>query len=90
MVFGHQQYRLYYYLDPLGFEGSKPTDPDESPIKGAVFIHHGSTVRTSHKPCQSSGFLIVTKIWVVVKIVVLFWVLIIVRHLILRVPKKGP
>ena len=29
-------------------------------------------------------------IWVVVKIVVLFWVLIIIRHLIFRVPKKGP
>ena len=29
-------------------------------------------------------------IWVVVKIMVLFWVLIIVRHLIFRVPKKGP
>ena len=28
--------------------------------------------------------------WVVVKIMVLFWVPIIVRHLIFRVPKKGP
>ena len=29
-------------------------------------------------------------IWVVVKIMVPFWVLIIIRHLIFRVPKKGP
>ena len=29
-------------------------------------------------------------IWVVVKILVLFWVLIIIRHLLFRVPKKGP
>ena len=28
--------------------------------------------------------------WVVVKIMVPFWVLIIIRHLIFRVPKKGP
>ena len=28
--------------------------------------------------------------WVVVKIMVPFWVPIIIRHLILRVPKKGP
>ena len=29
-------------------------------------------------------------IWVVVKIMVPFWVLIIIRHLLFRVPKKGP
>ena len=29
-------------------------------------------------------------IWVVVKIMVPFWVPIIIRHLIFRVPKKGP
>ena len=29
-------------------------------------------------------------IWVVVKIRVLFWVPIIIRHLLFRVPKKGP
>ena len=29
-------------------------------------------------------------IWVVVKIMVPLWVLIIIRHLIFRVPKKGP
>ena len=29
-------------------------------------------------------------IWVAVKIIVPFWVPIIVRHLIFRVPKKGP
>ena len=29
-------------------------------------------------------------IWVVVKIKVLFWVPIIIRHLLFRVPKKGP
>ena len=29
-------------------------------------------------------------IWVVVKTRVPFWVLIIIRHLLLRVPKKGP
>ena len=29
-------------------------------------------------------------IWMVVKIMVPFWVLILVRHLIFRVPKKGP
>ena len=29
-------------------------------------------------------------IWVVVKIRVSFWVLIIIRHLVFRVPKKGP
>ena len=29
-------------------------------------------------------------IWVVVKIMIPFWVLIIIRHLIFRVPKKGP
>ena len=28
--------------------------------------------------------------WVVVKIMVPFWALIIIRHLIFRVPKKGP
>ena len=31
-----------------------------------------------------------TTIWVVVKIMVPFWVPIIVRHLLFRVPKKGP
>ena len=31
-----------------------------------------------------------TGTWVVVKIMVPFWVPIILRHLILRVPKKGP
>ena len=31
-----------------------------------------------------------TPIWVVVKIRVPFWVLIIIRHLIYRAPKKGP
>ena len=29
-------------------------------------------------------------IWVVVKIMVSFWVPIIIRHLLFRVPKKGP
>ena len=29
-------------------------------------------------------------IWVVVTIMVPFWVLIIIRHLLFRVPKKGP
>ena len=29
-------------------------------------------------------------IWVLVKTMVPFWILIIIRHLILRVPKKGP
>ena len=29
-------------------------------------------------------------IWVVVKIMVPFWIPIIIRHLIFRVPKKGP
>ena len=28
--------------------------------------------------------------WVVVKIMVPFWVLIIIRHLLFRVPEKGP
>ena len=32
----------------------------------------------------------VTGYWVVVKIMVPFWVPIIIRHLIFRVPKKGP
>ena len=35
-------------------------------------------------------FLVIPYIWVVVKIMVPFWVLIIIRHLIFRVPTKGP
>ena len=33
---------------------------------------------------------VLSTIWVVVKIMVPFWIPIIVRHLIFRVPKKGP
>ena len=33
---------------------------------------------------------LIVNTWVVVKIMVPFWVLIIIRHLIFRVPKKGP
>ena len=29
-------------------------------------------------------------IWAVVKLMVPFWILIIIRHLVLRVPQKGP
>ena len=32
----------------------------------------------------------VALIWVVVKIMIPFWIPIIIRHLIFRVPKKGP
>ena len=42
----------------------------------------------------SNALVIIVKvlgsIWVVVKIMVPFWVPIIIRHLIFRVPKKGP
>ena len=42
-------------------------------------------------PCfHESREIIYHTIWVVVKIMVPFWVLIIIRHLIFRVPKKGP
>ena len=36
------------------------------------------------------GFRVCQNMWVVVKNMVPFWVLIIIRHLIFRLPKKGP
>ena len=41
-------------------------------------------------PLQKESLLIQASTWVVVKIMVPFWVLIIIRHLIFRVPQKGP
>ena len=40
-------------------------------------------------PCKVSA-LDILPIWVVVKIMVPFWVPNIIRHLLFRVPKKGP
>ena len=47
----------------------------------------------AHEPNKSLGakvVYIVSLIWVVVKIMVPFWLTIIIRHLTFRVPKKGP
>ena len=46
---------------------------------------------TAHRHAQSDSHLLLQlRIWVVVKSMVPSWVLIILRHLIFRVPKKGP
>ena len=50
-------------------------------------------VRTAVDCVEGFGLMHITptvSIWVVVKMMVPFWVPIIVRHLIFRVPKKGP
>ena len=51
------------------------------------FYCRGMNKNRQHK---SLGFLIIFIVWVVVKISVPFWVPIIIRHLLFRVPKKGP
>ena len=49
--------------------------------------HFGSDAAVA---CPRKGFEVDGCIWVVVKIMVPFWVPIIIRHLIFRVPQKGP
>ena len=44
----------------------------------------------AREPELRFGVALLRGIWVVVKIMVPFWVLIILQHLIFRVPKKGP
>ena len=52
------------------------------------WVCKGSSQALASKPrCRSRH---AHRIWVVVKTMVLFWVLVIVLHLIFRVPKKGP
>ena len=51
------------------------------------FISQGSDTASMEAPLRKAK---AQQIWVVVKIMVPFWVPIILRHLILREPKKGP
>ena len=86
-------YRLYTYMDPLGLEFI-PTPWQRFRVYGLGFDFS----RGFHGELRASQLFLGTTmsitsllgIWVVVKIMVPFWVPIIVRHLIFRVPKKGP
>ena len=58
------------------------TGPPKSEEFEPSRVVHGVSIR--FRTIQSSAM------WVVVKIMVPFWVPIIIRHLLFRVPKKGP
>ena len=62
-----------------------PKNPDPSILNGRPDIRVSTL---SQKGQGDSGSTFVN--WVVVKIMVPFWVPIIIRHLIFRVPKTGP
>ena len=69
-------YYYYYSSEDLG----------TSPWDSARFLR-GSRKEKGRLPRRVA---LTSYIWVVVKIMVPFWVPIIIRHLLFRVPKKGP
>ena len=55
-----------------------------------TWLGYLESVLTTYDTTMKSPCLATSDTWVVVKIMVPFWVPIIIRHLIFRVPKKGP
>ena len=71
-----------------------PSLSDRSATGRAATVMNDEAENTAWTPVQAETFLKAFKVeglgWVVVKIMVPFGVPIIIRHLLFRVPKKGP
>ena len=80
---------LFSRFDALGScRDSSRRRVTDWPVMSAVSGLAAENLRKRLGSTMSARML--SNIWVVVKIMVPFWIPIIIRHLIYRVPKKGP